>query len=284
MGTHPRYERAEKLRALHDGPRLLLLPNAWDVASARVYERAGFAALATTSAGIAFSIGYADGERIGRKRMLEVVARIAGGVDLPVTADVEGGYGSRPEDAADTARAVIEAGAAGMNLEDWTGEGGGALVDAALHAEKIRAVREAGASAGVPLVINARTDVFRAREVPQEKRIAEAVRRASLYRDAGADCIFTPFVSDRDTIAGLAHEVPGPLNILAGPGVPPLAELERLGVRRVTLGSGPMRATLGYLMRIASELLESGTYGSLVEGAIPYADLQSWFSSPTPVP
>jgi predicted thioesterase len=153
-------QKAEGLRALHRGPRILVLPNAWDVASARLLEEAGFGAIATTSAGIAFTLGYPDGQRISREEMLAVVGRIAAAVKVPVTADVEAGYGDRPEDAARTARDVIEAGAVGMNLEDGTDDPQHPLSDLALQVERLAAVQEAARSAGVPVVLNARTDVY----------------------------------------------------------------------------------------------------------------------------
>ena len=148
---------ADCFRQLHHGPNILVLANCWDVASARVLEAEGVPAIATSSAGVAFSLGYPDGQRISRDEMLAVVARVAKAVKVPVTADVESGYGPHPQDAARTAQAVIEAGAVGMNLEDSRDESDTALADLSLAVEKIRAVREAGSKAGVPLVINART-------------------------------------------------------------------------------------------------------------------------------
>ena len=270
--------KALAFRAMHHGPKLLVLPNAWDVASARIFEEAGFGAIATTSAGIAFSLGYPDGQKIARDEMLARVARIARAVKVPVTADVEAGYGGRPEDAARTAREVIEAGAVGMNLEDSTGDPVNPLVELSLQLEKIHAVREAALKTGVLLVVNARTDVFLLKVGPEEKRYDEAVRRLVAFRDAGAECVFAPGLSDAKTIERLARDVQCPLNILAGPGFPPLPELEKLGVARVSLGSGPMRATLGLVRRIAKELKSSGTYGAL-EGAVPYGEMNSLMGS-----
>ncbi|PYO76181.1 MAG: carboxyvinyl-carboxyphosphonate phosphorylmutase, partial [Gemmatimonadetes bacterium] len=186
-------------------------------------EEAGFAAVATTSAGVAWAFGYPDGERISRDEMLEAVGRMAAAVRVPVTADVEAGYGATPEAAADTARGVIAAGAVGLNLEDGTADGG--LLDLALHVERIQAARATGASAGVPLVINARTDAFEVKGWDAARRFAEAVRRANAYRGAGADCLFVPHVSDGETIGRLAREIDGPLNVIAGPPAPPIREL-----------------------------------------------------------
>jgi len=187
-------EQAETFRRLHREGGILVLPNAWDVITARVIESAGFAAIATSSAGVAWALGYADGERISRGEMLAVVRRIASTVRVPVTADMEAGYGMTPEAAAETARGVIAAGAVGLNLEDGTNDG--RLVDVALHQDRIRAMRETGAAAGVPLIINARTDAFEVKEWSPSDRLTAAVRRANAYRAAGADCLFVPHVSD----------------------------------------------------------------------------------------
>jgi 2-methylisocitrate lyase-like PEP mutase family enzyme len=264
--------KAKRFRSLHHLSHALLLPNAWDVASARIFEEAGFAAVATTSAGIAFAFGYPDGQKIAPEEMLGVVARIASAVELPVTADVEAGYGDRPEDAAKTARRVIEAGAVGMNLEDGTHDPDHPLVALSLQLEKIAAVREEAASAKVSVVLNARTDVYLAQAGPVEKRYDEALGRLSSFRDAGADCVFVPGLGDRATIQRLAADLGCPMNILAGPGFPAITELEQLGVSRVSLGSAPMRATLGLVQRIAQELKATGTYSTL-DGAMPYADV-----------
>lgn len=264
-------------RAMHHGPKALVLPNIWDVASARIVEEAGYPAIATTSAGVAFSLGYPDGERISRDEMLARVARIARAVKVPVTADVEAGYGNRPEDAARTACGVIEAGAVGMNFEDGTDDPDNPLVDLSLQLEKIRAIREAALKAGVLLVLNARTDVYLLRLGPPEKRYDEAVRRLLAYRDAGAECVFVPGLSDPETIRRIVQDVKCPVNILAGPGSPTIPELEKLGVARVSLGSSPMRATLGLVRRMAEELKTSGTYKSL-EGAPAHADVNKMLS------
>ncbi|HZU44923.1 MAG TPA: isocitrate lyase/phosphoenolpyruvate mutase family protein [Terriglobales bacterium] len=267
-----RHSKAETLRALHHAPNILLLPNAWDVASARIFETAGFPALATTSAGIAFSLGYPDGERITRQEMLSVVARIAGSIAIPVTADVEAAYGESAEAAELTAAGVIEAGAVGLNLEDGTNDPAHPLVDLSLQLEKIHAVRGTGEAMDVPLVLNARTDVYLAAVGPVEKRYDEALRRCIAFRDAGADCIFIPGVKDAATISRFVRDLQCPINILAGPGTPPIPELQKLGVARVTIGSGAMRACMGLVQSIADELRASGTYHTM-ESAIPHADL-----------
>jgi 2-methylisocitrate lyase-like PEP mutase family enzyme len=265
-------QKANALRALHHTGKVLLLPNVWDVASARTIEKAGFPAIATTSAGIAFSLGYPDGQKISRSEMLAQVARIARAVKVPVTADAEAGYGERPEDAAQTAHEVIEAGAVGMNFEDGTDDPLRPLIDLPLQLERIRAIREAGAKSGVSLVLNARTDVYLAQVGPPETRYDHTLRRLRAFCDAGADCVFAPCVSDPETIVRLVKDVQCPVNILAGPGSPSVLELQSLGVARVSLGSAPMRATLGLLRKMADELKASGTYRSL-DGAPAHGDV-----------
>ena len=269
--TEKQKARANAFRAMHHGPKILLLPNVWDVAGARVVEEAGFGAIATSSAGIAFSLGFPDGQRISREEMLARIGRIARAVKVPVTADVEAGYGDRPEDAAETARGVIEAGAIGMNLEDGT-DRPGQLVELSLQVEKIHAVREVALKSGVLLVLNARTDVYLEQIGAPDTRYDATVQRSLAYRDAGADCVFVPGLRDKETISQLVRDVQSPLNILAGPGSPSVPELEKLGVARVSLGSAPMRATLGLLRRMAEELKMTGTYAA-IEGAPSHADI-----------
>src|SRR6266850_6145289 len=221
MDVRVQAERAEQFRKLHHGPRMLVLPNAWDVASARILEELGYPAIATTSAGVAFSLGYPDGQRVSRVQMLEVVARIARAVRVPVTADMEAGYGTTVKDMSETAKALIAAGAIGLNLEDVTGEDESSQVNVAHQVQKIQAIRETASSAGVPLVLNARTDIYLMPIGPAETRFDRTVERLRAYRQAGADCLFAPGVQDRETIAKLVRAVNAPLNILLTPGCPP---------------------------------------------------------------
>jgi 2-methylisocitrate lyase-like PEP mutase family enzyme len=257
--------KANLFRQFHHSAKILVLPNAWDVASARVLEDAGMPAIATTSAGIAFSLGYPDGEVISREEMLARVARIANAVHVPVTADLEAGYGPRPEDAARTAQALIDAGAVGLNLEDGTTDPSRPLADESLIVEKIQAIRQVAAKSEVLLVVNARTDVYLAEVGPPESRYENALRRSLAYRDAGADCIFLPGVKEKSLIEKFVAELKCPINILSGPGSPSLPQLEQLGVARVSLGSKPMLAGLGLLRRLVRELNETGTYRALEE-------------------
>lgn len=270
-------ELGRKFLELHQGPKILMLPNAWDAASARIFEEAGFPAVASSSAGVAFSLGYPDGEKISREESLGAVRRIAAAVEVPVTADLEAGFGSTPEEVADTARAAIAAGAVGMNLEDGIEDKPGYLADLTRQEEIIRAVLEATASAGVPFVLNARTDIFLNGVGPAESRLARAIERLIAYREAGAQSLFAPGVKDRETIAQLVRGVAGPLNILATVGTPPVAELQRLGVARISVGSGPIRAALAFLSRMAREIREDGVFTLMTEGTIPYADANRLF-------
>lgn len=272
-------QKAERLRELHHGSDIdiLVLPNAWDVASAMVIAKAGFPAIATTSAGIAAVLGYPDGQRIRRDEMLMLVERIAAAVDLPVTADMEAGYGDTSADAAATAEGVIAAGAVGLNLEDTISTASDALAEIPAQVEKIRAVREVSAARGIPLVLNARTDVYLLGIGAPEGRFEEAVRRLNAYREAGADSLFVPGVRDADTIGRIVQAVAGPINILAGAGTPSVAELARLGVARVSIGSGAMRATLGLLQRITAELRDQGAYSGFTENAPSHAEVNRLF-------
>ena len=273
MNVQAQALKAEQLRKLHRGPRMLVLPNAWDVISARIVEELGFPAIATTSAGIAATLGYPDGQKISREEMLGVVARIAKAVHVPVTADVEAGYGVTIDDMTQTVKAVVAAGAVGINLEDVTASDEDSQVDLALQVEKIRAIRRATESLGVPLVLNARTDIYLMPIGPVETRFDRTVERLRAYREAGADCLFAPGLKDPDTIAKLVRAVNGPLNILLMPGMPTLRELENMGVARASAGSGVMRATLGLTRRVAKEMLEAGTYTSMLEGTVPFAEV-----------
>ena len=263
--------KAAQFRQLHRGPGVLILPNAWDVASARIFEDAGFPAIATTSAGIAFSLGHPDGQRIPREEMMARIARITRAVHVPVSADVESGYGATPEDVARTTRELIEAGVIGMNLEDASGRADQPLSSLELALEKIKAARETSLQMQAQIVVNARTDVFLLPGGNPDADYSEGLRRLLAFRDAGADCVFAPGLKDAETIGKLAKAVECPLNILAGPGAPSIPELAALGVARVSVGSGPMRATLGLLRRMSEELRTSGTY-STMDGALPYAE------------
>jgi len=265
-------KKAEALQALHRAAEPLVLVNAWDVGSARIVEQAGFPAIATTSAGIAFACGFPDGQKIPPDLMMATIARIAGAVSVPVTADVEAGYGTSPESAARAAANVIESGAVGMNFEDATGDAEHRLADLSLQVERIRAIRERAAKIHVALVLNARTDVYLLQVGEAAKRYDETLRRLRAFCDAGADCVFVPGLRDAPTIARLVQDMNCPVNILAVPDAPSVSQLAALGVKRISLGSGPMRSSLGLLRRLAEEVKSAGTYTNM-KGAPSHAEI-----------
>jgi len=272
-------DKAELLRSLHVPGRPLVLANVWDAGSAVVAARAGAPALATTSAGVAWSVGAADGDRIDREAALAAVARIAAAVDVPLSADVENGFGADAAGVADTVRGVLDAGAVGINLEDsiWhRAPGDGPLRAVAESAERVAAARAAADERGVPLYLNARTDVYlRLREEPAAL-LEQALERAAAYLAAGASGVFVPGVTDLETVAALTKGIDGPVNILAGPGAPPVAELAAAGVARVSLGSDVAVAAYALMARATEELLTAGTYGA-VEGGLTYGSLNQAF-------
>jgi 2-methylisocitrate lyase-like PEP mutase family enzyme len=256
--------RAETLRALHD--RTLVLPNAWDAASAAVIARAGAAAIATTSGGVAWSAGRPDGHGLTREEMAELVGRIVRMVDVPVTADIEGGYGPAPDDVAATVRAVIEAGAVGINLEDSRAPGG-PLFDNQDQAERVRAARTAATGAGLPeLWINVRTDVYLFGIGEPDGRLDDVLSRVEAYAGAGADSLFVPGLIDLSTLGTLVKESPLPINTMVWPGAPSVAELEAVGVRRISLGTAVAQAAYGLAHQATVEVLARGTYDALAVG------------------
>lgn len=268
--------KARSLRALHDGPALVL-PNAWDAGSAVVIAHAGAKAIATTSGGVSWALGRSDGQHLERAEMVEMIERIAGAVAVPVTADVEGGYGPAPEDVAATVEAVVAAGAVGVNLEDSRAPGG-PLFDVAEQAERLRAGRAAAERAGLPgLVINARTDVFLFQIGEADGRFDDVVARAKAYADAGADCLFVPGLVDLAVLDRLARAVSLPVNVMAGPGAPNVAELESAGVRRISVGSAITQSAYTVAQRVANELLTKGSYEEL-DGALGFGDVDPLFN------
>jgi 2-methylisocitrate lyase-like PEP mutase family enzyme len=268
--------KVERFHQLHLGEGVLCLLNAWDAGSARIFEAEGSPALATTSAGVAYAHGKADGE-LSREQMIEALAEVTFACDVPVSADIEGGFGVTAEQVGETVGAVIEAGAVGINLED-AGEGeAAALRGVDQQSERIGAARAAAEDAGVRLFINGRTDALML-ERENEERLEVAIERLRAYVAAGADGVFVPRLVDGDQIRLVAEAVSAPLNVLVAPGTPSVDELHRLGVRRLSTGSAPARAALELTSRIAGDLLESGTYESMVEATIPYAEANRLFA------
>ena len=267
---------AGKLRALH-AAGVLVLPNAWDAASAAVIARAGAQAIATTSGGVSWSLGRSDGQRLTRAEMAGRVREIAAAVAIPVTADIEGGYGPDPGDVALTVEAVIAAGAAGVNIEDSRAPGG-PLFGPAGQAARIRAGRAAAASAGLPeLFINARTDVFLYGIGKPEGRLDDVLARSAAYAEAGADSLFVPGLTDLGLIAELTRAATIPVNVMAGPGAPLVSELAAAGVRRVSVGTAIAQAAYSLAQRAAAELLTTGGYATL-EQALDFSAVNGLFA------
>jgi 2-methylisocitrate lyase-like PEP mutase family enzyme len=271
-------ERAKALRALHHKGDALVVPNAWDAVSARALAQAGFPTLASSSGAVAWAAGYPDGERMPFEEVAKSAARVAGRVSVPVSFDAEGGYG----DIARTVHALLDAGVAGVNLEDGAFGGGDALVAAERHAESIAAARKAAADRGINLWINARTDTFLRRVGDEQGRIAAAVERLARYVEAGADSVFAPGLAADEDIARVAEAVDAPLNVMLLPGMSPRDALARLGVARITVGVSLQLSTARHLEERAAEL-RAGNLEPLA-GALPSQALLSALIGGGPAP
>ncbi len=265
-------EKAESFRELHHRKRPLILPNAWDVPSARVFEDEGFQAVATSSAAVMVSLGYQDGESIGRAEYASVVRRIARVLSVPLTADAVAGFGATPQAVRETVKALIRAGAVGLNIEDFE-PSTKKLHPLKLQLEKLKAVRSAGDAMGVPLFINARTDALRYSPGTDGDRFREAVARGIAFRDAGADCVYPMGLVDAESIAAYVESVDFPVNVMVRKGLPPIDELARLKVARVSFGPSASYAALALLKRASREVLSKGTYALLTEDAISFDEL-----------
>lgn len=267
-------DRAEYFRSLHHGPDVLVLPNAWDVPTARLFESVGFRAVATTSAGMMVSLGYEDGEKIPFSEFLGAISRIAGVLTVPLTVDAVAGFGSGVHEVASTVGQIVGVGAVGINIEDFEHESK-KLFRVEEQVEKIRAIRKLGETMGVNLVINARTDAFRYAEGGEEDRFREALRRGESYRDAGADCVYPMGLTQASLIKEYVRALNFPVNVMVTKNTPSVQELKALGVKRLSFGPAATYAVMGYLKKAAREVLERGTYTALVAEAITYDELNS---------
>jgi len=254
-------------RELHAPGRILLLPNAWDAGSARIIAEAGAPAIATTSAGVAWGHGYADGDRLPTAKLLATVSEIVRVLRVPLSVDIEAGYSDEPAKVGELVRALADAGAAGLNIEDGAGSPD-------LLVAKIEAAKNAAVRAGVEVFVNARADVLLRGLVPAERALPEVLARVARYRAAGCDGIFVPrLVAPADIGAVVAAAAPLPLNVLAGAGLAPAPELRALGVRRVSAGSLIAAAVLGVASRLAGEFLADGRGDSLLGGGVDYGTI-----------
>lgn len=266
-------EKAELFLKLHHDKEILVIVNSWDPGSSRLIEASGFKAVGTTSMGISASLGYPDCEQISFPEMLQAIKNIADKITLPLTVDIEGGFGNNTMDIVTNIRKVIETGVVGINLEDSV-KLSPDLLDPSEFSDRIAAVRELSGSLGIHLVINARTDSFLTSSGPANKRLDESIKRGNIYKDAGADCIFVPNITDVNSISTLVREIDAPVNILANPSngtaLPPgLKELEEIGVARLSVGSSLMKSTLALIKRVADEIITAGSYNYLLKALTP---------------
>ena len=258
---------AQTFRALHESDDILILPNAWDAGSAKVIEDAGAKAIATSSAGVAWALGYPDGDVLPPKMLAELTARITDIIHVPLSVDFEGGYTRNPTKAGENLRPLIDAGAVGINIED--GEGTSELL-----AKKIENARKAAERARVKVFINARTDVYLAEIGTPESRVGETIKRAARYREAGADGVFVPGLSEASDIKAIVSEVKLPLNVMARPGLPAAKDLKRLGVRRLSSGTGIPQMIWGRITELGKQFLTTGDSKPLFQNSMPYSKLQ----------
>ncbi len=269
-------EKAELFLKYHHDKEILVLLNSWDIGSSKLIEACGYKAVATTSMGIAASLGYPDCEVIQLPEMIEVITGIINAVEVPVTVDMEAGYGNNLNEIIDSAKKIIATGIVGINIEDSI-DLNPVLIDEMEFCERISAIRALSDSMDFHLVINARTDSFYTSTGSTQEKLSESIRRGNKYREAGADCIFVQPVWEKETIATLVKEINAPINILANPTIgagvtPSISELQDLGVARVSLGSGLMKATLALIKKVANELSEKGTYNILLDTLTPLPD------------
>ncbi len=269
-------EKAEMFLKFHQDKEILVLLNSWDPGSSKLIEACGYKAIATTSMGIAASLGYPDCEVIQLSEMIQVITGIVNAVKVPVTVDIEAGYGNNVNEIIESVTKIIATGIVGINIEDSI-ELSPDLIDEMEFCERISAIRALSDSLGFHLVINARTDSFYTSSGSTREKVAESIRRGNKYREAGADCIFVQPVWEKETISTLVKEINAPLNILSNPtiggGLPlSVSELQDLGVARLSLGSGLMKATLALIKKVANELSEKGTYTGLLDALTPVSE------------
>ena len=266
-------EKAEQFLQFHHQEEMLVLANSWDVGSSKLIEACGYKAIATTSMGVAASLGYPDCQILQLGELIESITRIVNAVDVPVTVDLEAGYGDNLNEILESVRKVIATGIVGINIEDSINLSP-VLLDEDLFCERIAAIRSLSNSLGFHLVINARTDAFYTTTGSHEEKLSESIRRGNKYSEAGADCIFVQPITEKETIATLVKEIKAPINILVNPSIAdgmPLSvpELQDLGVARLSLGSSLMKATLTLVKKVADELSQKGTYNTLLDALSP---------------
>ena len=265
-------DKARDFRELHHGKRILILPNAWDVPSARVFEKEGFPAVATSSAGLMVSLGYPDGEVIDRDEFVSAIRRVGRVLSVPFSVDIVAGFGRTTKEVLITVKAILKAGGVGINIEDFA-HATKKLYPVERQVENVKGIRKLGDTLGIPLVINSRTDALRFGAGDGEAKFAEAVRRGLAYRDAGADCVYPMGLTDPVSIGRFVKALDFPVNVMVRKDLPSVSELETLGVARLSFGPSASYAAMGLLKRASKEVLEKGTYETLVDGAIGFDEL-----------
>ena len=276
MVSNLQKEKAEMFLKFHQGKEILVLLNSWDIGSSKLIEACGYKAVATTSMGIAAALGYPDCQVIQLWEMIDVITGIVKVVKVPVSVDIEAGYGNNINEIIESVKKIIATGIVGINIEDSM-DLNPELIDEMEFCERISAIRELSDSLGFHLVINARTDSFYVSSGSPQQKLSESIKRGNKYREAGADCIFVQPVWEKEMISTLVKEINAPINILSNPTIgsgitPSISELQDLGVARVSLGSSLMKATLALIKKVADELLEKGTYNNLLDTLTPFSE------------
>ena len=273
MNDATQVDKARRFLEMHRGPRPLILPNVWDPIGALLMQDVGFPAIATASAALAWSLGLHDGEKVPFDRVIDSLRGIVGAVEIPVSADIESGYAETPAGVSENVRAVLRAGAVGINLEDSLPHDG-SMRPVAQQCERIRAAREAARSEGIPLVINARIDVCAHDASRQKEMLPETMDRGKAYREAGADCLYPVMVDDIDVLRGLREGTGLPVNVYAQASTPPVRDLEKAGITRLSLGPGLLRAALTAMRAAGRELIDEGSFHAVTSGAMRSDDVR----------
>ena len=271
-------EKGNLLHMLHHNGKLLVLPNIWDPLGAALLESLGYAAVATASASIALSNGYQDGENIPFKELLEVLKKVVRSVQIPVTADIESGYTKSNAELKENIKMLLDVGIAGINFED-TNKDDKTIISIEAQCEKLSVIRNTASEMGVPLFINARTDVYlQANDLPDQEKLAETIRRGKAYKDAGADGFYPIFLKEETAMKSIVKEVGLPVNILILPGIPDFKELQDLGITRVSLGPGFLKIAINAMKNTAEKLLHNEGMQEVTDNPVTSAYLNTLVS------
>lgn len=276
MVHHTTNEKIKSFRHLHQQSTTFTLPNAWNPISAKLYQDSGFKAVGTTSAGMAISLGYPDGQQLPLQKMIDATKEIVDSVTIPVSADIEAGYGKTVEDVLETVKRIMDVGVVGINIEDGTGDPQHPIADLSYQTSVIEAIRELSLSSysgNAPFFINARTDFYWLNLGTEAERFANAVERAKSFEKAGADCIFIPGVSDKQTIQELRSVISKPINLLAGPSMPTVQELSEMKIERLSTGSGPFRAVATFIKSLSDDIMHENSFQLMTDGTLSYQEI-----------